>query len=137
MSTNNGIRLLRAAVDATAVRKTSSEVSAEVYNGSAAKSSRGRLQVYSHDGPIGRSREVRAYCLTTDQSDAGSAGIFSRRTNRTQEVRAYSHNGPVRLALKTVDEVTESARGFSGQRSLAPLAHTPGICSLLSPGWFC
>eukprot|EP00959_Pyramimonas_sp_CCMP1952_P057768 1205794-Pyramimonas_sp.AAC.1 len=26
--------------------------------------------------------------LTTDQSDAGSAGIFSRRTNRTQEAPA-------------------------------------------------
>eukprot|EP00976_Prorocentrum_cordatum_P074343 1181481-Prorocentrum_minimum.AAC.5 len=31
----------------------------------------------------------------TDQSDTGSAGIFSRRTNRTQEVRVYSHDGPI------------------------------------------
>ena len=36
-------------------------------------------QVYSHDGPI-RCRK-RGYILTTDQSDARSAGIFSRRTN--------------------------------------------------------
>eukprot|EP00959_Pyramimonas_sp_CCMP1952_P345129 7227869-Pyramimonas_sp.AAC.1 len=26
-----------------------------------------------------------------DQSDAGSAGTFSRRTNQTQEARVYSH----------------------------------------------
>eukprot|EP00976_Prorocentrum_cordatum_P004307 84644-Prorocentrum_minimum.AAC.1 len=31
-----------------------------------------------------------------DQSDAGSVGTFSRRTNQTQEVWAYSHDGPIR-----------------------------------------
>eukprot|EP00976_Prorocentrum_cordatum_P072330 1180672-Prorocentrum_minimum.AAC.2 len=36
-----------------------------------------------------------------DQSDAGSAGIFSRRTHQTQEAwtpeaRVYSHDGPIR-----------------------------------------
>eukprot|EP00976_Prorocentrum_cordatum_P100921 1192418-Prorocentrum_minimum.AAC.3 len=36
------------------------------------------LNVYSHGGPI-RHRK-RRYILTTDQSDAGSAGIFARRT---------------------------------------------------------
>eukprot|EP00959_Pyramimonas_sp_CCMP1952_P366665 7679161-Pyramimonas_sp.AAC.2 len=54
------------------------------------------------------------YTLTTDQSDAGSAGIFcarpaeicarlarapgifSRRTNQMQEARVYSHDGPIR-----------------------------------------
>eukprot|EP00959_Pyramimonas_sp_CCMP1952_P100062 2092454-Pyramimonas_sp.AAC.1 len=36
------------------------------------------------------------YILTTDQSDAGSAGIFSRRTNQTQEARVYSRYGPIR-----------------------------------------
>eukprot|EP00959_Pyramimonas_sp_CCMP1952_P384874 8066209-Pyramimonas_sp.AAC.1 len=73
-------------------------------------------QVYSHDGPIGRSKCRRSkrgyilltdqsdtgnptvgldtaaaeqvcspeYSLTTDQTDAVSAGIFSRRTNETQ-----------------------------------------------------
>eukprot|EP00976_Prorocentrum_cordatum_P036446 741566-Prorocentrum_minimum.AAC.1 len=40
-------------------------------------------QVYSHDGPIGRG--TRRYILTTGQSDAGRASIFSRRTNRTHE----------------------------------------------------
>eukprot|EP00959_Pyramimonas_sp_CCMP1952_P157168 3286651-Pyramimonas_sp.AAC.1 len=30
-----------------------------------------------------------------DQSYAGSAGIFSRRTNRTREARVYSHDGPI------------------------------------------
>eukprot|EP00959_Pyramimonas_sp_CCMP1952_P139236 2914366-Pyramimonas_sp.AAC.1 len=28
-----------------------------------------------------------------DQSDAGRAGIFSRWTNRTQDVQVYSHDG--------------------------------------------
>eukprot|EP00976_Prorocentrum_cordatum_P004963 97747-Prorocentrum_minimum.AAC.1 len=41
-------------------------------------------QVYSHNGPI-RHRKWR-YIRTTDQSDTLSAGIFSRRTNQTQEV---------------------------------------------------
>eukprot|EP00976_Prorocentrum_cordatum_P087914 1187099-Prorocentrum_minimum.AAC.1 len=31
-----------------------------------------------------------------DQSDAGSVGIFSRRTNQTQEAWVYSHDGPIR-----------------------------------------
>eukprot|EP00959_Pyramimonas_sp_CCMP1952_P418854 8774216-Pyramimonas_sp.AAC.1 len=35
---------------------------------------------YSHDGPIGR--RTRGSILTTDQSDAGSAGIFSHREQR-------------------------------------------------------
>eukprot|EP00976_Prorocentrum_cordatum_P106418 1194445-Prorocentrum_minimum.AAC.1 len=34
--------------------------------------------------------------LTTDQSDAGSVGIFSRRTNQTPEAWVYSHDGPIR-----------------------------------------
>eukprot|EP00959_Pyramimonas_sp_CCMP1952_P049401 1031970-Pyramimonas_sp.AAC.1 len=42
----------------------------------------------SHDGPIRRGR--RRYILTTDQSDAGSVGIFSRRTNQTREAWVYS-----------------------------------------------
>eukprot|EP00976_Prorocentrum_cordatum_P112292 1195508-Prorocentrum_minimum.AAC.7 len=51
-------------------------------------------RIYSHDGPIGHRK--RRYILTMDQSDtgsAGSAGIFSRWTNRTQEARVYSHDG--------------------------------------------
>eukprot|EP00959_Pyramimonas_sp_CCMP1952_P048432 1010971-Pyramimonas_sp.AAC.1 len=32
----------------------------------------------------------------TDQSETESAGIFSGRTNQTQEARAYSHDGPIR-----------------------------------------
>eukprot|EP00959_Pyramimonas_sp_CCMP1952_P463111 9484353-Pyramimonas_sp.AAC.1 len=39
-------------------------------------------RVCSHDGPIGHSK--CGYILKTDQSDAGSAGMFSRRTNQTQ-----------------------------------------------------
>eukprot|EP00959_Pyramimonas_sp_CCMP1952_P263311 5506165-Pyramimonas_sp.AAC.1 len=30
-----------------------------------------------------------------DQSDTGSTGIFSRWTNRTQEVWVYSRDGPI------------------------------------------
>eukprot|EP00976_Prorocentrum_cordatum_P009141 182463-Prorocentrum_minimum.AAC.1 len=31
-----------------------------------------------------------------DPSDAGSAGMFSRRTHQTQEARVYSHDEPIR-----------------------------------------
>eukprot|EP00959_Pyramimonas_sp_CCMP1952_P071073 1483741-Pyramimonas_sp.AAC.1 len=34
--------------------------------------------------------------ILTDQSDAGSAGIFSQRTNQTREARVYSHDRPIR-----------------------------------------
>eukprot|EP00959_Pyramimonas_sp_CCMP1952_P047156 984354-Pyramimonas_sp.AAC.1 len=34
--------------------------------------------------------------LLTDQSDAGSADMFSRRTNQPLEARVYSHDGPIR-----------------------------------------
>eukprot|EP00959_Pyramimonas_sp_CCMP1952_P118416 2476102-Pyramimonas_sp.AAC.1 len=30
-----------------------------------------------------------------DQSDAGSAGMFSQWTNQTQEAWVYSHDGPI------------------------------------------
>eukprot|EP00959_Pyramimonas_sp_CCMP1952_P314006 6573283-Pyramimonas_sp.AAC.1 len=30
-----------------------------------------------------------------DQADARRAGIFSRRTNQTQDARVYSHGGPI------------------------------------------
>eukprot|EP00959_Pyramimonas_sp_CCMP1952_P396652 8310756-Pyramimonas_sp.AAC.1 len=33
---------------------------------------------------------------SADQSDAGSVGIFSRRTNQTQEAWVYSHGRPIR-----------------------------------------
>eukprot|EP00959_Pyramimonas_sp_CCMP1952_P432950 9066376-Pyramimonas_sp.AAC.1 len=35
------------------------------------------------------------YIPTTDQSDAGSAGVFPRRTNQMQAARVYSHDGPI------------------------------------------
>eukprot|EP00976_Prorocentrum_cordatum_P054900 1107751-Prorocentrum_minimum.AAC.1 len=44
--------------------------------------------VYCHDGPI-RRRKL-GNILTTDQSDAGSAGIFSRRTNETIKAKDSS-----------------------------------------------
>eukprot|EP00976_Prorocentrum_cordatum_P073251 1181010-Prorocentrum_minimum.AAC.1 len=78
--------------------------------------------VYSHVGPIRRRK--RRYILTPDQSDLVVLqqllevphgifsrrtnqtqeaqqllevphGIFSRRTNRTQEAQVYSHDGPI------------------------------------------
>eukprot|EP00976_Prorocentrum_cordatum_P090456 1188133-Prorocentrum_minimum.AAC.7 len=42
--------------------------------------------------PTRRARNI----LAADQSDARSAGIFSRRTNQTQEPRVFSHDGPIR-----------------------------------------
>eukprot|EP00959_Pyramimonas_sp_CCMP1952_P393645 8248426-Pyramimonas_sp.AAC.1 len=39
-------------------------------------------------------RAKARYALTADQSDAGSAGICSRRTNHTQVARVYSHAMP-------------------------------------------
>eukprot|EP00959_Pyramimonas_sp_CCMP1952_P439006 9190726-Pyramimonas_sp.AAC.1 len=50
--------------------------------------------VYSHNVPI-RHRK-RGCILTTYQSHTGSTGIFSRRTNHTQEARVYSHDVPIR-----------------------------------------
>eukprot|EP00976_Prorocentrum_cordatum_P107433 1194640-Prorocentrum_minimum.AAC.3 len=45
------------------------------------------VRVYStHNGPIRRMK--CGYSLTTDQSDAGSAGIFSRRTRPSSVSRA-------------------------------------------------
>eukprot|EP00976_Prorocentrum_cordatum_P089438 1187719-Prorocentrum_minimum.AAC.1 len=43
------------------------------------------VQVYSHDGQIGRG--TYGYILTMGKSDAGRTGIFSRWTNRTRDVR--------------------------------------------------
>eukprot|EP00959_Pyramimonas_sp_CCMP1952_P311324 6515414-Pyramimonas_sp.AAC.1 len=40
-------------------------------------------------------RQLYIDILTADQSDAGSAGIFSRWSNQTQEVWVYSHRGPI------------------------------------------
>eukprot|EP00976_Prorocentrum_cordatum_P072940 1180900-Prorocentrum_minimum.AAC.1 len=48
---------------------------------------------YAGDGPI--RRRTRGNILMTDQLDAGRAGIFSRRTNRTQDARVCSHGGPI------------------------------------------
>eukprot|EP00959_Pyramimonas_sp_CCMP1952_P475272 9504095-Pyramimonas_sp.AAC.1 len=52
--------------------------SAEIFSQRTNKTQEAR--VYSPDGPIRRRK--RGYILTTDPSDAGSAGIFSRWTNR-------------------------------------------------------
>eukprot|EP00976_Prorocentrum_cordatum_P014300 285941-Prorocentrum_minimum.AAC.1 len=71
-------------------------------------------RVYSHNGPIGRRK--RGCILTTDQSDAGSAGsagIFSRRTNQE----------PVFHECQT------------GARARAVHTHTPEKWSLRP--WFC
>eukprot|EP00959_Pyramimonas_sp_CCMP1952_P377398 7904879-Pyramimonas_sp.AAC.1 len=60
----------------------------------------------THDGPIGHRK--RGFTLTVHRSDTGSAGIFSPRTNRTQEARVYSHHGPIghrkRGSILTTDQ---------------------------------
>eukprot|EP00976_Prorocentrum_cordatum_P074213 1181422-Prorocentrum_minimum.AAC.2 len=47
------------------------------------------------------------YTLTTDQSDTGSAGTFSRRTNQTQESQVYyPSEGAPRLPLRTFENTS-------------------------------
>eukprot|EP00976_Prorocentrum_cordatum_P048531 979737-Prorocentrum_minimum.AAC.1 len=57
------------------------------------------------------------YILTTDQSDAGSVGIFSRKTNQTQEAWVYSHDGP-----------------GAALRASSPSRSAPG-CARWAPRW--
>eukprot|EP00976_Prorocentrum_cordatum_P090858 1188282-Prorocentrum_minimum.AAC.1 len=96
-------------------------------------------RVYSHNGPIRRSK--RGYILTTDQSDAGSAGIFSRRTNQTQEARVYYHEGPIgrrkRGYILTKDQSDAGRGGYlvalppghaASEVHLRKLRHTPPSC---------
>eukprot|EP00976_Prorocentrum_cordatum_P011831 238320-Prorocentrum_minimum.AAC.1 len=75
------------------------------------------------------SRPIRrrkcGYILTTDQSDAGSAGIFLRRTNQTQEVRVYSHDGPIghwkpcdRARARAVMQMLRACRTELAERSI-------------------
>eukprot|EP00976_Prorocentrum_cordatum_P099723 1191944-Prorocentrum_minimum.AAC.2 len=54
--------------------------------------------------------------------DAGSAGIFSQRTNQTQEARVYSHSGPIRRMKKrgyilTTDQSDTGSAGIFSQRT--------------------
>eukprot|EP00959_Pyramimonas_sp_CCMP1952_P311530 6519846-Pyramimonas_sp.AAC.1 len=42
-----------------------------------------------------RPPNIRLRQRGADQSDARSAGIFSRRTNRMHKARVYSHDGPI------------------------------------------
>eukprot|EP00959_Pyramimonas_sp_CCMP1952_P446875 9356884-Pyramimonas_sp.AAC.1 len=52
-----------------------------------------------------------------DQSDAGSAGIFSRWTNQAQEARVYSHNGPIISGLAgAADELRLAGVPPGGER---------------------
>eukprot|EP00976_Prorocentrum_cordatum_P073985 1181342-Prorocentrum_minimum.AAC.5 len=64
-----------------------------------------------------------------DQSDAGSAGIFSRCTNKAQEARAqearvYSHDGPIRHRKRgyilTMDPSGAGSAGAGGAPSGPP-----------------
>eukprot|EP00959_Pyramimonas_sp_CCMP1952_P205838 4304564-Pyramimonas_sp.AAC.1 len=75
--------------------------------------------------------------LTTDQSDAGSAGIISRRTNQTQEarmqsVRVYSHDGPITHHL-AASARKKSALAYAPARSAmrASAAASPYITALM------
>eukprot|EP00976_Prorocentrum_cordatum_P070915 1180118-Prorocentrum_minimum.AAC.1 len=57
----------------------------------------------------------------TDQSDTGSAGIFSRRTNRTQKAKVYSHGGPIRRRKRkyilTADQSDTGSAGIFSRRT--------------------
>eukprot|EP00976_Prorocentrum_cordatum_P025582 520024-Prorocentrum_minimum.AAC.1 len=84
------------------------------------------------DGPIRRRK--RGQILTTDQSDAGSTGIFSRRTNRTQEARVDSHVDLLRRVLVGPLVVVAVAVDVAGlflddtsQKSLLGGEHNPAI----------
>eukprot|EP00976_Prorocentrum_cordatum_P053263 1074661-Prorocentrum_minimum.AAC.1 len=100
---------------------------------------------YSHDGPI--RRRNRGHILTMDQSAAGSAGIFSRWTNQTQEPRAYSHNGPIGNIGRNESSWEQEPHLEQGRlcdwsalleymlSPLVRLVRTPGICSLPSCDW--
>eukprot|EP00976_Prorocentrum_cordatum_P000907 18332-Prorocentrum_minimum.AAC.1 len=65
----------------------------------------------------------RGYIPTTDQSDAGGAGIFPRRTNQMQEVRVYSHDGPIRCRKCGYIPMTDQSDGVprEGQTRPPPL----------------
>eukprot|EP00976_Prorocentrum_cordatum_P033845 688894-Prorocentrum_minimum.AAC.1 len=55
-----------------------------------------------------------------DQTDAGSAGIFSQRTKQTQEARVYSHDGPNRRRKRryilTTDQSDAGSAGLLSRR---------------------
>eukprot|EP00959_Pyramimonas_sp_CCMP1952_P377958 7917269-Pyramimonas_sp.AAC.1 len=72
--------------------------------------------IFEVDGPIGRTK--RRFILTTDQSDAGSVDIFSRRTNRTHEARVYSRDGPMSSHLRRTEAEGGADVGASGTWSL-------------------
>eukprot|EP00976_Prorocentrum_cordatum_P016058 322350-Prorocentrum_minimum.AAC.3 len=61
---------------------------------------------------------------TLDQSEAGSEGIFSRRTNQRQEARVYSHDGPIGLTRKKTLTTNPLVLTFgkTGSRSARKLA---------------
>eukprot|EP00976_Prorocentrum_cordatum_P102767 1193201-Prorocentrum_minimum.AAC.1 len=54
----------------------------------------------------------------TDQSDAARTGTFARRTNRTQDARVYSHDGPfgrrTRGYILTTDQSDAGRAGRAG-----------------------
>eukprot|EP00976_Prorocentrum_cordatum_P067487 1178767-Prorocentrum_minimum.AAC.1 len=74
--------------------------------------------------------------LTTNQSDAGSMGIFSRWTNQTQEARVYSHDGPIgapgsyahlhTARIRTVSSVLRPAAHYGGHKGVKA-SHNPPV----------
>eukprot|EP00959_Pyramimonas_sp_CCMP1952_P029309 615348-Pyramimonas_sp.AAC.1 len=63
-------------------------------------------------GSSPRTRARLGYILTTDPSDAGSTGIFSRRTNRLLEVRTHQRAS----WISTPSGVTTGRVGGAGAR---------------------
>eukprot|EP00959_Pyramimonas_sp_CCMP1952_P172653 3607622-Pyramimonas_sp.AAC.1 len=56
-----------------------------------------------------------------DQSDAGTVGMFSRRTNRTKEAWVYSHGGPIGRRkhgyILTADQSDAGSMGILSRRT--------------------
>eukprot|EP00959_Pyramimonas_sp_CCMP1952_P377065 7897951-Pyramimonas_sp.AAC.1 len=70
--------------------------------------------------PIRVRNLLRSTSTDDHQSDAGGAGIFSQRTNRTQAARVCSHHGPIgrrnrryTLTADQSDTRSEEARVYS------------------------
>eukprot|EP00976_Prorocentrum_cordatum_P093081 1189225-Prorocentrum_minimum.AAC.3 len=76
---------------------------------------------------------MRRYILTADQSDAGRAGIFSRRTHQTRDAQVYSHGGPVRRTTRSMRPSTasRSAEDAAGASGRGP----PEVAATAGSGW--
>eukprot|EP00976_Prorocentrum_cordatum_P103114 1193332-Prorocentrum_minimum.AAC.1 len=76
-------------------------------------------------GPnFSRSCKTHTHTHTQDQSDAGSAGVFSRRTNLTQEAQVYSHGGPIRRTKRGNILTTDQSDAGSAHTQISTRTRT-------------